>query len=278
MYTDRFKPRRSVEKRYAAAIQRIMQGLRRRLLGATSPFQMLEIIRGFARSPTMDKASREAAEAMATSLFHDGARTWREAAMRGSKGRTIYLLLQKELARRNEISTIVDRNSKLIKSMPDRIAQKVSQDMANGEFSGKRPEELVEQVLARWPQLTRAHAKLIARTETSKASTALTRARAESAGFSWYVWKTSEDARVRGSHRHMDGVLVSWSDPPSPEALIHMKNYGQYHAGDFPNCRCYPAPLIDYEDVSWPHKVYHNGRIQMMTLAKFKKLNEGGGL
>ena len=278
MYTDRFKPRRSVEKRYAAAIQRIMQGLRRRLLGATSPFQMLEIIRGFARSPTMDKASREAAEAMATSLFHDGARTWREAAMRGSKGRTIYLLLQKELARRNEISAIVDRNSKLIKSMPDRIAQKVSQDMANGEFSGKRPEELVEQVLARWPQLTRAHAKLIARTETSKASTALTRARAESAGFSWYVWKTSEDARVRGSHRHMDGVLVSWSDPPSPEALIHMKNYGQYHAGDFPNCRCYPAPLIDYEDVSWPHKVYHNGRIQMMTLAKFKKLNEGGGL
>ncbi len=278
MYTDRFKPRRSVEKRYAAAIQRIMQGLRRRLLGATSPFQMLEIIRGFARSPTMDKASREAAEAMATSLFHDGARTWREAAMRGSKGRTIYLLLQKELARRNEISTIVDRNSKLIKSMPDRIAQKVSQDMAKGEFSGKRPEELVEQVLARWPQLTRAHAKLIARTETSKASTALTRARAESAGFSWYVWKTSEDARVRGSHRHMDGVLVSWSDPPSPEALIHMKNYGQYHAGDFPNCRCYPAPLIDYEDVSWPHKVYHNGRIQMMTLAKFKKLNEGGGL
>ena len=278
MYTDRFKPRRSVEKRYAAAIQRIMQGLRRRLLGATSPFQMLEIIRGFARSPTMDKASREAAEAMATSLFHDGARTWREAAMRGSKGRTIYLLLQKELARRNEISAIVDRNSKLIKSMPDRIAQKVSQDMAKGEFSGKRPEELVEQVLGRWPQLTRAHAKLIARTETSKASTALTRARAESAGFSWYVWKTSEDARVRGSHRHMDGVLVSWSDPPSPEALIHMKNYGQYHAGDFPNCRCYPAPLIDYEDVSWPHKVYHNGRIQMMTLAKFKKLNEGGGL
>lgn len=278
MYTDRFKPRRSVEKRYTAAIQRIMQGLRRRLLGATSPFQLLEIIRGFARSPTMDKASREAAEAMATSLFHDGARTWREAAMRGSKGRTIYLLLQKELARRNEISAIVDRNSKLIKSMPDRIAQKVSQDMAKGEFSGKRPEELMEQVLAQWPQLTRAHAKLIARTETSKASTALTRARAESAGFSWYVWKTSEDVRVRGSHRHMNGVLVSWSDPPSPEALIHMKNYGHYHAGDFPNCRCYPAPLIDYEDVSWPHKVYHNGRIQMMTLAKFKKLNEGGGL
>lgn len=278
MYTDRFKPRRSVEKRYAAAIQRIMQGLRRRLLGATSPFQMLEIIRGFARSPTLDKESREVAETMATSLFHDGARTWREAAMKGSKGRTIYLLLQKELNRRSEISAIVDRNSKLIKSMTSDVAKKVSRDMAKGEFEGKRPEELMEQVLARWPTLTRAHAKLIARTETSKASTALTRARAESAGISWYIWKTSEDARVRGSHRHMDNVIVAWNDPPSPEALIHMKNYGHYHAGEFPNCRCYPAPLLNYEDVSWPHKVYYNGRIHMMTLAKFKKLNGGGAL
>lgn len=51
MYTDRFKPRRSVEKRYAAAINRIMEGLRRRLTGASSPFQMLQALRGFARSP-----------------------------------------------------------------------------------------------------------------------------------------------------------------------------------------------------------------------------------
>ena len=39
MYTDRFKPRRSVEKRYAAAINRIMEGLRRRLTGATVLFK-----------------------------------------------------------------------------------------------------------------------------------------------------------------------------------------------------------------------------------------------
>ena len=86
MYTDRFKPRRSVEKRYAAAINRIMEGLRRRLTGASSPFQMLQVLRGFARSPTLDKAAREAAGSMATSLFYDGARSWREAARRGSPG------------------------------------------------------------------------------------------------------------------------------------------------------------------------------------------------
>lgn len=278
MYTDRFKPRRSVEKRYAAAIQRIMQGLRRRLLGATSPFQMLEIIRGFARSPTLDKESKEAAETMATSLFHDGARTWREAAMKGSKGRELYSLLQKELDRRKEIGRIIDRNSRLIKSMTSDVAEKVSRDMAKGEFVGKRPEVLMRQVLARWPKLTEAHARLIARTETSKASTALTRARAERAGLSWYIWKTSEDARVRSSHRHMEDVIIPWGDAPSPEALIHKKSYGKYHAGNFPNCRCYAAPLLNYEDVSWPHKVYYRGRIRMMTLANFKKLNGGGAL
>ncbi len=278
MYTDRFKPRRSIERRYAAAINRIMKGLLQRLKGASSPFQMLQVIRGFARSPTLDKASREAAGAMATSLFHDGAKDWRSAAMRGSKGRTIYLLLKKERGRRSEISAIVERNSKLIKSMASDVAREVSLDMEKGQAMGKRPEELMHSVLARWPTLTEAHARLIARTESSKATTALTEARAKSAGAAWYVWRTSDDARVRGSHRHMDGVICAWSDPPSPEKLCHQKDYGHYHPGNIFNCRCYPEPLLEYSDVSWPHKVYHGGKVQYMTLAKFKALNGGRDL
>ena len=90
MYTDRFKPRRSIERRYTAAIIRIMKGLRERLWGVSSPFQMLDVIRGFARSPTLDRAAREAASAMATSLFHDGERNWRAAAMKDSKERKLY--------------------------------------------------------------------------------------------------------------------------------------------------------------------------------------------
>ena len=278
MYTDRFKPRRSVERRYAAAINRIMKGLLRRLKGVSSPFQMLSVIRGFARSPTLDKAAREAASAMATSLFHDGNKGWRSAAMRGSKGRTIYLLLKKERAHRGEISAIVERNSKLIKSMTSDVARKVSLDMEKGQAMGKRPEELMQDVLSRWPTLTESHARLIARTESSKATTALTQVRAESAGISWYVWRTSEDARVRSSHHHMDGVICAWSDPPSPERLCHQKEYGHYHPGNIFNCRCYPEPLLNYDDVSWPHKVYYGGRVQHMTLAKFKAINGGRDL
>lgn len=273
MNNELFKPRRTIEKKYAAAITYIMRGLGKRLKNADSPFLMLEALRGLARSPTLDRSARVAAQAMATALFHDGARSWREAARKGSRGRLIYLLLKQEAPRRKAIKGIVDENAKLIKSMSADAAKKVVEDMARGQMEGKRPEELMRDVLARWPTLTEARARLIARTETSKAASALTRVRAENAGFQWYEWKTSEDARVRSSHRHMDGVLCRWSDPPVPERLIHEKEYGAYHPGEIFNCRCYAAPLIDCTDVSWPHKVYFKGKISTMTLAQFKNIN-----
>ena len=170
---------------------------------------------------------------------------------------------------------IVSRNSRLIQSMTNEAAERVSNIVAEGQAAGMRSEDMADDILRQWPTMTRAHAKLIARTESSKAASALTRSRAQSAGLNWYIWETSEDSRVRSSHRHMDGVLVNWNDPPSPEALIDMKDYGKYHAGEFPNCRCYAAPLIEYDDVSWPHKVYRNGRIRYMRLSEFKKI-EGG--
>lgn len=277
-YEDRFKPRPSVERRYQAAIRKIMQGLRERLKGAGSPFQMLQILRGFARSPTLDHEAREAAKAMVTHLFYDGASDWREAARHGSRGRMVYEALRREKARRNDFGPIIEQNARYITSMASGVADKVFKDMARGYMEGKRPEELMRDVLKRWPELTEWHARLIARTETSKASTALTRVRAEGAGLDWYVWRTSEDARVRTSHYHMDGVICSWSDPPSPGKLVHQKDRGKYNPGEIFNCRCYPEVLLEYGDVSWPHKVYHNGRIQSMTLAAFKRLNGGRDL
>jgi uncharacterized protein with gpF-like domain len=35
----------------------------------------------------------------------------------------------------------------------------------------------------------------------------------------------------------MEGKFVTWDDPPT---LDGMKG----HAGQFPNCRCYPEPVI----------------------------------
>ena len=115
-----------------------------------------------------------------------------------------------------------------------------------------------------------SHIQLIARTETSKTSTALTRARSEELHLPAYVWRTSKDGRVRPSHRLMDGVICFWNDPPAPEALLGIKStLGHYCCGDAPNDRCYPEPLLRLDAVSWPHKVFAGGSIQSMTRAAF---------
>lgn len=268
--------KRSVERRYGVALARMIEGLKTELARIDSPFLLAAAIRRYARSPTFRKAAEVLARSMATHVFSDGHRTWREAARSGAKGRVIYQALQSELGQRaigDLYNDIIRRNADLISTAPDYIAREITSLVSREAQAGLRPEKILEDVWAKWPSYTRAHAMLIARTESSKASTALTQVRCSVAQIDWYVWRTEEDVRVRDSHKLMDGVLVNWSDPPSPEALAGEKYlYGNYHAGNIFNCRCYPEPLILLTDIRWPHKVYYGGRIQWMTLAQFKQI------
>lgn len=276
-----FQMPRVIERSYSRAIDRLLKGLQRELAHVASPFFIADVLRRLARSPTFALSCRKIARAMATQLFSDGHKTWRQAAAAGSKGRLIFESLQRELASPRVASTfdgIISRNAELIKSIPETLAGRVSHMVAQGYERGLRPEALIKHVLAEYPHMTESHARLIARTETSKASTALTQVRASEAGLEWYVWRTSEDARVRSAHAHMDGVVIPWSEAPAPEELNGEKSQGNYHAGNIYNCRCYPEPLIRFDQVAWPAKVYLNGKIQRMSLAKFKKLLPGGEL
>jgi SPP1 gp7 family putative phage head morphogenesis protein len=139
-----------------------------------------------------------------------------------------------------------------------------------------RASELAEYIKSVFPEKSKANAALIARTEVSKSQTALTQARAEALGLNWYIWRTSEDSRVRSSHDFMEGVLVRWSDPPNPELLDPdfkgKKTYGKYHAGNIFNCRCYPEPVVDIDDIEFPCRVYFNGKIQNMTRNRFLEI------
>lgn len=215
---------------------------------------------------------------MVTQIFVANAKSWRQAAAIGSRAKEIYNLLKSETDKSTRFHEIVKNNAQYITSIPQAMAEAVTDLAAKSYGEGKRPKEVMQEILAKCPGISESKAKLIARTETSKASTALTRSRAERLNLNWYVWRNSEDERVRSSHDHMGGVLVNWDDPPSPEALDprhRQKPYGKYHAGDTFNCRCYPEPLLNTADISWPARVYHNGKIKSMSLAKFKALNGG---
>lgn len=52
-----------------------------------------------------------------------------------------------------------------------------------------------------------------------------------------YVWRTTEDDRVRPGHAALDGMVREWSDSPDP--------------GEDYNCRCWADP---YEDDDAPYK------------------------
>lgn len=214
---------------------------------------------------------------MITMLNQDQYKNWKVAAQATSKGKPIYSSLLMETKKYTPVGgmyrQLIDQNATLIKTLPYDIAQSVTRKTSKLAIEGKRPEEIAKIIQKDFPKSTKAKANLIARTEVSKASTALTEARSKNIGIKWYVWRTSEDARVRKSHRNMDDVIVGWNDPPSPEQLVKEESAGKYHAGNIYNCRCYPEPIVDLGLIKWPHKVYIHGQIKMMTRAQFEAIS-----
>lgn len=229
----------------------------------------------FQNSYQYEKYIMSAVKRMVTPIADINAKTWREAARKSTRGRFLYDLLMEELQQGKNI-LINDQlleNAALIKTLPNDIAEKVVKDIADEALKGKRARSIEKIIMQETDKHSRASARLIACTEVAKTQSALTRVRAQSLDMQWYVWRTALDGnRVRPSHRLMEGVLVNWNDPPSPESLAGEKSVGNYHAGNIWNCRCFSEVLVDIDDVKWPHKVYRNGQIQMMSKREFSNL------
>lgn len=232
-------------------------------------------MRNFQNSEPFNSFVYSAVRRMVTPIAVQNMRTWRMAAKKATKNPSLYRMLMSEINNglKNDINIQIEENASLIKTLPTDVAKKVTKDISDMALKGMRASEIAKVIREQTDKYSRASAKLIARTEVSKTTTALTKARCDNLDLHWYVWRTMEDGdRVRKSHRIMEGVLVNWNEPPSPEALAGEKSVGNYHAGNIWNCRCYPEPLIEIDDISWPHKVYTNGKIQIMGKMQFKQM------
>jgi hypothetical protein len=219
--------------------------------------------------------AKQAALRMITHLYWHGARTWREAAQLSGKSTLIYRALQQEMSGPvgQRVRELVQQQAHLISTFPESVAESVATRAMAQQQAGGRSAELAsyDGLLLR---VARSQALLIARTQVSKSSTALTRARSEELNLPWYIWRGSLDQRERLSHRRMEDILFRFDTPPSPEMLVGLKSQGHYNAGDIYNCRCYPETLVRFDQVSWPHLVYDGVRIQRMILAQFRRLNQ----
>lgn len=205
-------------------------------------------------------------------LDNDDIRQWKMHSDRMSKHmrRTLITAPVKPL-----MDQWINENVGLIQSMPLNAAKKVQKLVLENLKTGQyRSSGLVEQIM-KIGHVSRNRAKTIARTEVSKMSSGLTKARSEYAQIGYYIWKTSKDLRVRSSHSIMNNVLIDWNQPPSPEALKGIKSHGNYHAGCTFNCRCFPRPLLRISDITWPAKIYLDGRIQRINQRDFMNISNG---
>ncbi len=170
---------------------------------------------------------------MLTEVAHKDEFAWHE------RGKQIGRLLKQEIANAptGEIMrTLMGEQVSLIQSLPREAALRVHKLTMEAQLSGTRAESVAQEIM-RSGTVTESRACLIARTEVGRTATNLVQARAQFIGSEAYIWRTVGDADVRSSHKHMNGKVVRWDEPPTLDNLTG-------HAGALPNCRCFPEPII----------------------------------
>lgn len=104
-------------------------------------------------------------------------------------------------------------------------------DVANLHVGG------VAKVLEERFGVSKSRAEFWAVDQSLKLNAQINRERFEAAGISQYVWTTSNDERVRETHRDLDGQIYSFDDPPSIDGR-------PLNPGEDYLCRCTPYPYF----------------------------------
>ena len=111
----------------------------------------------------------------------------------------------------NELSMWVAENSRLIKTIPERLLDRVEAVVYDAIRSGESPASLSNN-LQKVFNITKNRANIIARDQIAKLQGNLTRARNLALGITQYQWLTSRDERVRHSHEVLESKICSWNN------------------------------------------------------------------
>lgn len=130
----------------------------------------------------------------------------------------------------------VANNVGLIKSIETQYLDKVELTVRNAVSKGLAPSELAKQIKDQFG-VTSKRAQLIATDQILSANAQLTQYRLQSVGVESYIWRTSNDSRVRDTHRAKEGEVFKWTDSPKPgeevrcrcraEGIFTEEEYGQ---------------------------------------------------
>ncbi len=142
-----------------------------------------------------------------------------------------------------EVAAFTRENVSFIKSITDEHMSNVEQIVFRNVKAG-RPPGVLSRELRDTFDLTSTRARLIARDQTGKFHSRLTRLRYESAGLSRYTWRTLGDGRVRDDHEDLEGTVHEFAKPPV--TVTTGKRAGQRNnPGEDIQCRCWAEPIFE---------------------------------
>lgn len=141
------------------------------------------------------------------------------------------------------LSASVTENVGLIKSISEQYLSGVQGAVMRSITTGRGMQDLVP-YLAKHERITLRRARMVARDQSRKAYSALSRERMKRLGVKKFRWlHTGGSNEPRKLHQEMNGKIFSFDDPPEID-----ENTGQRGLpGDAINCRCRMQPVIDFE-------------------------------
>ena len=236
---ERFQQSRLAEKAYARRLKMVAR-------------QVGDIIRAFAPNGVvsdqkgLNEALKKYSEALEPWAKQVAAQMLAEVSSRDLKawtslGTEMVKALKKEIRYApigQAMKGLMAEQVNLIKSLPLDAAQRVHKLSIEAIAGGSRAKEIQKDIL-RSGKVTASRAMTIARTETTRTSTALVESRARFIGSEGYIWRTAGDSDVRERHKHLEGTFHKWNNPP-----VAGDHGVRAHAGAIYNCRCYPEPVI----------------------------------
>lgn len=137
----------------------------------------------------------------------------------------------------NELVSIArERNAALITKLSDETRARIAGNVYDNITQGGSAKTLAGKLTESFG-FSRKRAKLIARDQTAKFNSDLTKLRQEQAGIDSYEWSTSGDERVRPTHRENDGKIFRWDTPPERTG----------HPGHDIQCRCVALAVVEWD-------------------------------
>lgn len=228
--SDYLRPTKSILLEYERSLRKVARHVAdlTKVFGSEDSSQLVDALNRYADALT--PWATIVARKMLETADRQNIRAWKQFS------RDIYEVL-KDDEDVGVAEELLQAQVELITSLPTGAAERVMHVAHEGVINGWRATDTIREIM-KTGQVTLSRAKLIARTETSRAASALTEVRARKAGSPGYVWRSHKDARTRESHRKMNGVFVDWNQPPTLDGMTG-------HAGCLPNCRCFAMPVFE---------------------------------